>query len=71
MGLFWVHYKNVNQGDIICAETATKAKYIFALNHDVHYCNVRAKTVIKDVQNLRFPSIVLNQMDWLVLPRKK
>lgn len=71
MGLFWVHYKNVDHGSIVCAETATKAKYIYARYHNVHYCNVRVKTIIRDVYNIRFPSIIVDQTNWLIVPKEK
>lgn len=71
MGLFWVHYKNVNQGSIVYAETATKAKYVFARYCNVNYCNVRVKTIIKDLKNLKFPGIIVDQTNWLVALKEK
>lgn len=68
MGLFWVHYKNVNQGSIVYAETPTKAKYVFARYCNVNYCNVRVKTIIK---NLKFPGIIVDQTNWLVALKEK
>ena len=71
MGLFWVHYKNVNQGSIVYAETATKAKHVFARYCNVNYCNVRVKTIIKDLKNLKFPGIIVDQTNWLVALKEK
>ena len=71
MGLFWVHYKNVNQGSIVYAETATKAKYVFARYCNVNYCNVRVKTIIKKLKNKKLQSIIVDQTNWLVALKEK
>ena len=71
MGLFWVHYKKLNQCSIVYAETPTKAKYVFARYCNVNYCNVRVKTIIKDLKNLKFPGIIVDQTNWLVALKEK